>query len=168
MGTVERISSLMRVRADEMQILEEISAGDIGAIVGCKNVRSGDTILDETDDSKMLLSGVTMPPPVFFCSIEPDSSSDKQALELILFNLSREDPSIHVKEDEETGQVLISGLGELHLEVLRDRIEIEFGIKAVLGRMRVAYRESVSETNFKEVEFEKVIGGAHMYCKLAI
>ena len=109
-----------------------------------------------------------MPPPVFFCSIEAESSSDKQELEKILFNLSREDPSIHVKEDEETGQVLVSGLGELHLEVLRDRIEIEFGIKATLGRMRVAYRESVSETSSKTAEFEKQIGGAHMYCKLKI
>jgi elongation factor G len=68
----------MRVRADEMQLLDEISAGDIGALVGCKNIRSGDTILDEIDTSKMVLSGVTMPPPVFFCSIEAESSSDKQ------------------------------------------------------------------------------------------
>ena len=96
-----------------------------------------------------------MPPSVFFCSIEAESSSDKQELEKILFNLSREDPSIHIKEDEETGQVLVSGLGELHLEVLRDRIEIEFGIQATLGRMRVAYRESVSETSSKCAEFEK-------------
>lgn len=85
-----------------------------------------------------------MPPPVFFCSIEAEMSQDKQELEQILFNLSREDPSIHIKEDEETGQLLVTGLGELHLEVLRDRIEIEFGIKSQLGRMRVAYRESIS------------------------
>ena len=116
----------MRVRADEMQLLDRIKVGDIGALIGCKNIRSGDTLLDEQSSSKVQLSGVSMPPPVFFCSIEAEMSRDKQELEKILFNLSREDPSIHVKEDEETGQLLVSGLGELHLEVLRDRIEIEY------------------------------------------
>ena len=135
----------MRVCADEMLVLDEIKAGDIGALVGCKNIRSGDTILDEHDPQNVQLSGVTMPPPVFFCSIEAEQSKDKQELQKILFNLSREDPSVHIKEDEETGQVLVSGLGELHLEVLRDRIEIEYNIKAELGRMRVAYRESVGQ-----------------------
>jgi elongation factor G len=86
-----------------------------------------------------------MPPPVFFCSIEAEMSRDKRELETILFNLSREDPSITVKADEETSQLLVSGLGELHLEILRDRIEIEYGIKSILGKMRVAYRESVSD-----------------------
>lgn len=165
---IERISALMRVCADEMLILDEIRAGDIGAIVGCKNVRSGDTILEETDSSNIQLIGVNMPPPVFFCSIEAEMSKDKQELQNILFNLSREDPSIQVQEDEETGQLLVSGLGELHLEVLRDRIEIEYGIKAELGKMRVAYRESVGQSNEKEVEVSKTIGGAHMYCKLKI
>ena len=83
-------------------------------------------------------------------------------------NLSREDPSISIKEDEETGQVLVSGLGELHLEILRDRIEQEFGIVAELGRMRVAYRESIVDSASDELELEKTIGGAHMYCKLKI
>ena len=73
-----------------------------------------------------------------------------------------------MKEDEETGQLLVSGLGELHLEVLRDRIEIEYGIKASLGRMRVAYRESIAESTQKEIELQKTIGGAHMYCKLLV
>ena len=167
-GDVERVQSLMRVRADEMQILDQIKTGDIGALVGCKNIRSGDTILDENSSSKIQLSGMNMPPPVFFCSIEAELSRDKQELENILFALSREDPSLHVKEDEETGQLLVSGLGELHLEVLRDRIQIEYGINASLGRMRVAYRESIGSSQEKEVEFEKTIGGAHMYCKLRI
>lgn len=87
-------------------------------------------MLDELDKSNTQMSGVNMPPPVFFCSIEAELSRDKQELEKILFNLTREDPSIQIQEDEETGQLLVSGLGELHLEVLRDRIEIEFGINA--------------------------------------
>lgn len=84
----------MRVRADEMEVLEQISAGDIGAIVGCKGFRSGDTLLNEGAKKIVKLEGVSTPPPVFFCSIEPEMSQDKQQLENILFNLSREDPSI--------------------------------------------------------------------------
>lgn len=167
---VERVQSLMRVRADEMQLLEGIGAGDIGAIVGLKAVRSGDTIVDEQDRNahSLQMLGVTVPTPVFFCSIEPEQTRQKSELNQILRDLSREDPSLNVQEDEETGQVLVSGLGELHLEILRDRIELEHGIKAELGRMRVAYRESVVESAEDEIELEKTIGGAHMYCKLRI
>ena len=86
-----------------------------------------------------------MPPPVFFCSIEAEQSKDKQELQKILFNLSREDPSIHIKEDEETGQLLVSGLGELHLEVLRDRIEIEYNIKAELESQQLAERQKAKK-----------------------
>ena len=160
----------MRVRADEMQLLEGIGAGDIGAIVGLKAIRSGDTIVadDDKEAHGLQMVGVTVPPPVFFCSIEPETSREKNELFTILHNMSREDPSLAVHEDEETGQVLVSGLGELHLEILRDRIELEYGIKAELGRMRVAYRESIIDAAEEEVELEKTIGGAHMYCKLKI
>jgi len=85
-----------------------------------------------------------------------------------LFNLSREDPSISVKNDEETGQLIVSGLGELHLEILRDRIEIEYGIKAELGRMRVAYRESVGKPVLGELVLEKQMGGTNLYAKLSL
>jgi elongation factor G len=90
----EKIQSLYRVRADEAQILTEIGVGDIGAITGCKDIRSGDTILDEGDTERIILEGVKMPPAVFFCSIEPENSRDQNELENILYNLSREDPSI--------------------------------------------------------------------------
>jgi elongation factor G len=86
----------------------------------------------------------------------------------VLFNLSHEDPSISVKVDEENSQILVSGLGELHLEILRDRIELDYGISTELGPMRVAYRESVSEYTEHELELQKTIGGAHMYAKLRI
>ena len=81
LGVVEKINSLMRVRADEMEIVEQIQAGDIGAIIGCKNIRSGDTMLDELDLSNTQIAGISMPPPVFFCSIEAELSRDKQELE---------------------------------------------------------------------------------------
>lgn len=95
----ERISGLFRVKADETQILSEIAVGDIGAIIGCKNVRSGDTIIEETDPDRLILEGVKMPPPVFFCSIEAENSREQTELEVILQNLSREDPSLNVKVD---------------------------------------------------------------------
>jgi len=123
--------------------LPEIGVGDIGAMIGCKNIRSGDTLIEENDTTRIILDGVRMPPPVFFCSIEAESSRDQTELEKILFNLTREDPSLNVNNDGETGQLLVSGQGELHLEILRDRIELEYKIKAELGPMRVAYRESV-------------------------
>jgi elongation factor G len=94
LNKIERIQSLYRVRADEAQILTDIGVGDIGAITGCKDIRSGDTILDELDTERIILEGVKMPPAVFFCSVEPENSRDQQELEQILFNLSREDPSI--------------------------------------------------------------------------
>ena len=94
LGKIERIQSLLRVRADEAQILEQAGVGDIAAITGCKDIRSGDTIIDETDTERITLEGVKMPPPVFFCSIEPENSKDQAELERILQNLSREDPSI--------------------------------------------------------------------------
>jgi elongation factor G len=94
LNKVERIQSLYRVRADEAQILTDIGVGDIGAITGCKDIRSGDTIIEEGDTERIILEGVKMPPAVFFCSIEPENSRDQNELENILFNLSREDPSI--------------------------------------------------------------------------
>jgi len=99
LNEVERVSGLFRVKADETQILSDIGVGDIGAIIGLKNVRSGDTLIEEMDEERIVLEGVKMPPPVFFCSIEAESSRDATQLEKILHNLSREDPSISVKVD---------------------------------------------------------------------
>jgi len=95
----ERISGLFRVKADETQILSEIAVGDIGAIIGCKNIRSGDTIIEDIDPDRIVLDGVKMPPPVFFCSIEAENSREQTELEVILQNLAREDPSLNVKVD---------------------------------------------------------------------
>jgi len=94
LNEVESIKALLRVKADETQILGEVGVGDIAAVVGCKNVRSGDTLIEENDSDRITLGGVTMPPPVFFCSIEAESSRDQKQLEQILHSLSREDPSI--------------------------------------------------------------------------
>ena len=109
-----------------------------------------------------------MPPPVFFCTIEADSSRDQKQLEEILHNLSREDPSIQVKVSEENSNIVISGQGELHLEILRDRIELEYGLKAELGPMRVAYRESIGQDNELELVLDKKIGTQNLFAKLKI
>jgi len=100
---IEKPSALLRVKADETQILAEIGSGDIGALIGCKNTRSGDTIIDEMDPDKVVLKGLKMPPPAFFCSIEANESREQKALEALLENLSKEDPSIGCKTDEESG-----------------------------------------------------------------
>lgn len=156
------------MKADETQLISEISAGDIGAITGLKNVRSGDTLIDESDPEKIILTGVNMPPPVFFCSIEAESARDQKQLEVILQNLAREDPSLTVKSEEENDQILVSGLGELHLEILRDRIELEYGINALLGPMRVAYRESIAESREVELTLDKQVGGQSLFFKLKL
>ena len=110
-----------------------------------------------------------MPPPVFFCSIEAKNSRQQQELEKILFKLTKEDPSITAREDENSGQFLISGLGELHLEILRDRVELEYGISADLGPMRVAYRESISAPVIEdEIVLEKIINKESMYAKVKL
>ena len=109
-----------------------------------------------------------MPPPAFFCSIEANESREQRALEALLENLSKEDPSIGCKTDEESGQTLISGLGELHLEILRDRIELEYNIKAELGPMRVAYRESINTNSEETLVIDKKIGGSSLYAELTL
>lgn len=154
--------------ADETTNVEEIGVGDIGAIMGCEHFRSGDTIIEEGDDELVVLDGVSIPPPVFFCSIEPIYSRDLQQLEKVLKHLSYEDPSLTVKESKETGQIQVSGMGELHLEILKDRIKIDYGLESEVGPMKVAYRESVGklcENNFK---LEKVIGNHWQYAELTL
>lgn len=167
-GETEKITQLFRMTADEISTVEELSAGDIGAIMGADSIRSGDTFIEEMDTERILLTGVKIPPPVFFCSIEAEMSRDQRQLEKVLKDLSYEDPSITVTESKETGQLQISGMGELHLEILRDRIELDYGIKAELGSMRVAYRESVSGSEAHTQTIEKVIGGRQRFAELKL
>lgn len=141
---LEKVNRLLRVRAGEYVEMTEVGPGDIVAIGGMKEVRSGDTLISKNDFQDILLAGVQMPPPVFFCSIEAESEGKQKDLEDVLKNINREDPSFKATNDEETGQLFAAGQGELHLEILRDRLEIEYGIKTRLGPMQVAYRESAN------------------------
>jgi elongation factor G len=167
-GEIEKVTQLMRMTADQSWNIEELGVGDIGAIVGVQSIRSGDTFIQENDSERIILSGVSIPPPVFFCSIEPDMSRDQKELEKVLRDLSFEDPSITVTENEETGQLQISGMGELHLEILKDRIELDYGIKTNMGTMRVAFRESLSTSEPKTFTIEKTVGNRQVFAELTL
>lgn len=164
----ERIVQLLRVKADECMQLSEIAAGDIGAIIGLKEAKSGDTFIEEADTDPCVLPGVFNPEPVFFCAVYPKRNSDFKTLLGILENLNREDPSIQVRFDKETNQTLLCGLGELHLEIIRDRIELEFGVSAQLGKMKVSFRESVRRTSRLKYKLDKEFNGQKVFFEMEL
>ena len=167
-GISERIIQLLRVKANECLQVNEMKSGDIGALTGLKSVKAGTTfMMSNIDPSKeIILPGFYMPPPVFFCNIYPKRNSDFKQLMSVLSQLEMEDPSFTVKYDQETNQYLLSGLGELHLEVIRDRIEIEYGISAVLGKMKVSFRESVRKSSRIQYKLDKLFNGGKIYLEL--
>jgi small GTP-binding protein len=144
-NTKERPSKLLQILADTQREVESVSCGNIAAATGLKSVKTGDTIVLGADPHPVLLQGVTLPQPVFTAAIEVDSATEQKELEAALAIMTREDPSLKVATNEETGQLLISGMGELHLDISLDRLRREYGIpNARLGRMVVAYRETLA------------------------
>lgn len=160
---IEKPTQMFRARANEYVSVNELHAGDIAVLSGLKLTSSGDTLIDSKDEEKIVLEGVTMPPPVFIASLEYQSLKDKPLLEEACRNLTREDPSLKVKEDEETGQLLVYGLGELHLDIFRDRLQTEYNLKTKLGKMKVAYRESISGVNSRSEKVSRMINGKPNY-----
>jgi elongation factor G len=158
----ERVGRLLRMYADRREDLEELWAGDIGAVLGMKDTFTGNTLCDAANT--ILLEDITFPEPVIFIAIEPKTLADQDKLSEALKKLSEEDPTFRVGTDESTGQTLIWGMGELHLEVLLDRMMREFNVQAKVGRPRVAYRESITR-EVPEVEFRyvKQSGGRGQY-----
>ncbi len=152
-GKKERVGRLLRMYADRREDIEEVAAGDIGAVLGMKNTFTGDTLCDAAN--QILLETITFPDPVIFVAIEPKTLADQDRLSEALHKLSEEDPTFRVGADENTGQTLIWGMGELHLEVLVDRMKREFNVQAKIGRPRVAYRESI-QRKVSEVEYRYV------------
>ena len=152
-GKKERVGRLLRMYADRREDIEEVAAGDIGAVLGMKNTFTGDTLCDAAN--QILLETITFPDPVIFVAIEPKTLADQDRLSEALHKLSEEDPTFRVGADENTGQTLIWGMGELHLEVLVDRMKREFNVHAKIGRPRVAYRESIRR-EVPEVEYRYV------------
>src|SRR5512134_2834147 len=140
-GRKERIGRLLQMHANERQEIKEVRAGDIAAVVGLKDVTTGETLCDP--DEVIILEKMVFPDPVIHVAVEPKTKADQEKMGVALHRLAQEDPSFRVRTDEESGQTIISGMGELHLEIIVDRMKREFGVEANVGAPQVAYRETI-------------------------
>jgi len=158
----ERVSRLLQMHANKREEVDELRAGDIGAAIGFKFARTGDTLADK--DDPVILEAMSFPEPVIRVAIEPKTKVDQDKLSEALAKLAEEDPTFRVNSDEETGQTLISGMGELHLEIIVDRLQREFKVNANVGRPQVAYRETIRiPVNKVEGKFVRQSGGRGQY-----
>lgn len=160
-NTKERVSRLVRLHANKREEIPDLQAGDIGAIVGLKDVATGDTICDE--DRKIILEKIDVPAAVISSSVEPKNKSDYEKLTSSLRKMTQEDPSLRFTFDRETGQTVISGMGELHLEIVVDRLKREHKVDAVQGKMQVAFKETIQKPIQAEGKFIKQSGGRGQY-----
>jgi elongation factor G len=160
-GKKERFGRLLKMHANKREEIKQVYSGDIAAAVGLKYTTTGDTLCDDKD--VCLLEAMEFPEPVIHIAIEPKTKSDQQSMGLALGKLVQEDPSLRVRTDEETGQVIISGMGELHLEVIVDRMRREFKVEANIGAPQVAYRESITKTVEVQGKFVRQSGGRGQY-----
>ena len=161
-GKKERVGRLLRVYADHREDVSEIGAGDIGAVLGFKNVSTGDTLSDA--HHPIVLERIVFPEPVIMVAIEPKTTSDSEKMAKALGRLAEEDPTFRVHTDENTGQTIISGMGELHLEILIDRMMREFNVQANVGKPRVSYRETITRKVEKvDYKYVKQTGGHGQY-----
>ena len=160
-GRKERIGRLLQMHANERQEIKEVRAGDIAAVVGLKDVITGETICDAK--KIIMLERMEFPDPVISQAVEPKTKVDQEKMGVALGRLAQEDPSFRVHTDEESGQTIISGMGELHLEIIVDRMKREFGVEASVGKPQVAYRETFKKTLESEGKFIKQSGGRGQY-----
>ena len=160
-GRKERIGRLLQMHANERQEIKEVRAGDIAAVVGLKDVITGETICDV--NKVITLERMEFPDPVISQAVEPKTKVDQEKMGVALGRLAQEDPSFRVRTDEESGQTIISGMGELHLEILVDRMKREFGVEASVGKPQVAYRETFKKSLDSEGKFIKQSGGRGQY-----
>ncbi len=168
-GEKERIGRIVRMHANNREEVDEVFAGDIAAAVGLKNTVTGNTLCDESN--QVLLESIEFPEPVISIAIEPKTKADQEKMSIALGRLAEEDPTFQVRSDEESGQTIISGMGELHLEVLVDRMKREFKVEANVGRPQVAFRETIKGTTQIEHKFIRQSGGrgqyGHVYLELS-
>ncbi|KAJ1976607.1 Ribosome-releasing factor 2, mitochondrial [Dimargaris xerosporica] len=163
----ERATKLLTMYANDVEEVKAIGPGDIGVILGLKHTRTGDTVVgnphagaqNQLMKQAPKLQGVVPPPPVFFCSVEPTSITEEKALTKALDSLMLEDPSLHVAVDPETGQTLLSGMGELHLEIVRDRLLRDYKVRADVGAIRIAYRETIRTSIEATANYEREVLG---------
>jgi elongation factor G len=161
-GKKERIGRLLQMHANQREEIKEVRAGDIAAAVGLKEATTGETLCDP--EAVITLERMVFPEPVISQAVEPKTKADQEKVGIALNRLSQEDPSFRVKTDEESGQTIISGMGELHLEILVDRMKREFGVEATVGKPQVAYRETIRKTcEEAEGKFVKQSGGRGQY-----
>src|SRR3989344_2081397 len=160
-GNQERISRIVRLHANDREEIKEIYAGNIAATVGLKDTKTGDTLCDPT--TSILLEGIDIPEPVISLRIEPKTKADQEKMGIALKKLSDEDPTFRIKTDPETAETIISGMGELHLEIIVDRMKREFGVGVNVGRPQVAYKETISGTAEAEGKYIRQSGGRGQY-----
>ena len=157
----ERIGRMVQMHSNNRNELKEIRAGDIAACIGLKDVTTGDTLCDANDE--IILERMDFPEPVISVAVEPKSKADQEKMSIALGKLAQEDPSFRVNSDEESGQTIISGMGELHLDVLVDRMKREFSVEANIGKPQVAYRETITQTVEIEGKYVRQSGGRGQY-----
>ncbi|CDG52369.1 MULTISPECIES: elongation factor G [Halomonadaceae] len=157
----ERVGRIVQMHANSREEIKEVLAGDIAACIGLKDVTTGDTLCDI--DNKIVLERMEFPDPVISVAVEPKSKADQEKMGVALGKLAQEDPSFQVKTDEETGQTIISGMGELHLDILVDRMRREFKVEANIGKPQVAYRETIRGSIEQEGKFVRQSGGRGQY-----
>ena len=160
-GKKERVGRMVQMHSNNREEIKEVLAGDIAAGIGLKDVTTGDTLC--ALDSKITLERMEFPEPVISVAVEPRSKADQEKMGIALGKLAQEDPSFRVKTDEETGQTIISGMGELHLDILVDRMRREFNVEANIGKPQVAYREKIKNTTDIEGKFVRQSGGRGQY-----
>jgi elongation factor G len=156
-GKKERVGRLLQMHANHREDLEEVFAGDIAAVIGLKSTKTGDTLCDESDP--IVLERMSFPEPVIFIAIEPKTKADQDKLSESLAKLAEEDPTLKITTNEETGQTILSGMGELHLEIIIDRLKREFKVEANIGKPQVAYKETITKKIKAEGKFIRQSGG---------
>ncbi|WP_054286216.1 elongation factor G [Gulbenkiania mobilis] len=165
-GKKERIGRIVQMHANDRKEIEEVRAGDIAAAIGLKEVTTGETLCDV--DAPIVLERMEFPEPVIHVAVEPKTKADQEKMGVALNRLAKEDPSFRVRTDEESGQTIISGMGELHLEIIVDRMRREFGVEANVGAPQVAYRETIRKAVESEAKHVKQSGGKGQYGHVVI
>ena len=165
-GKRERVGRLVKMHANKREEIQEILAGDICAVVGLKIAQTGDTICDERNP--VLLESIDFPEPVIQLAIEPKTKVDQEKLGMAIQKLVNEDPTLRVNTDKETGQTILAGMGELHLEIIVDRMKREFNVEANVGKPQVAYRETIRQKAENEYTHKKQTGGSGQYAKVKL
>ncbi len=160
-GKRERVGRMVQMHANDREEIKEVCAGDIAAAIGLKDVTTGDTLCDQ--NQRIVLERMEFPEPVISVAVEPKSQPDQEKMGVALGKLAQEDPSFRVKTDEETGQTIIAGMGELHLDIIVDRMRREFSVEANIGKPRVAYREKIRTTVDANHKFARQSGGRGQY-----